>query len=86
MDIIKYSAAQRSTDTTKQTFDLNVKLSFQLVGLNIKVMSAMICLQTVMARKDPISEVTTKQFVSFPKKICGMDFHCDQIKQFNLQI
>ena len=86
MDIIKYSAAQRSTDTTKQTFDLNVKLTFQKLGLNIKVMSAMICLQTVMARKDPISEVTTKQFVSFPKKICGMDFHCDQIKQFNLQI
>ena len=46
----------------------------------------MICLQTVMSRKDPISEVTTKQFVSFPKKICGMDFHSDQIKQFNLQI
>ena len=27
MDIIKYSAAQRITDTTKQTFDLNVKLN-----------------------------------------------------------
>ena len=68
MDIIKYSAAQRSTDTTKQTFDLNVKLTFQKLGLNIKVMSAMICLQTVMARKDPISEVTTKTICIISKE------------------
>ena len=36
MDIIKYSAAQRSTDTTKQTVDLNVELTFQLVFSTLK--------------------------------------------------